>query len=233
MIVIPSINAAEAQARAALGSGGVPPCSDPLSAAREFSRCGFQRLHFDSGGETLPWWDHAPVLREILFDPQVEVQVHGGLTDTDHIRDLLSAGARFAVIGCRGVSDPDWLSDLATLFSGDIMLNVEISFRRVRTSPWMGRTPDVFDFLDDVHTSELAGMIVTDLTRRRGTQGPDLALLEDLAESCDCPVYAAGGILTMEHLRSLADRSVGGAVVGRAFAAGMLNPFAVAEEFAA
>jgi phosphoribosylformimino-5-aminoimidazole carboxamide ribotide isomerase len=93
------------------------------------------------------------------------------------------------------------------------------------------RSVDVFDLVGDVETAHLAGLVLTDLSRRRAALGPDLALLEDLADSCDCPVYAAGGITTMEQLRALADRSVGGAVVGRAFAAGALNPVAVADEF--
>jgi phosphoribosylformimino-5-aminoimidazole carboxamide ribotide isomerase len=231
MIVIPAINAESTARPSAAGRPRLPP-GDAHATAREYARCGFHRLHFDSGGERFPWSAHTAVLREILFDQQLDVQVHGGLTDADHVRDLLWLGARFAVIGCRGVADPDWLGEIAAVFPGEVLLNVEVSRRRVSAPAWMGsRSVDVFDLVDDIATADLAGLVLTDLSRRRGAVGPDLGLLEDLADLCDCPVYAAGGIATMEQLRALADRSVGGAVVGRAFAAGTLNPVAVADEF--
>lgn len=234
MIVIPAINAAQSSGRPiAAGQPRVLP-GDALGTAREYARCGFHRLHFDSGGERFPWSAHTAILREILFDQLLDVQVHGGLTDADHIRDLLWLGARFAVVGCRGVADPDWLGEIAGDFPGEVLLNVEVSHRRVSAPAWMGsRSVGVFDLVDDIATADLAGLVLTDLSRRRGALGPDLGLLEDLADSCDCPVYAAGGIATMEQLRALADRSVGGAVVGRAFAAGTLDPVAVADEFVA
>jgi phosphoribosylformimino-5-aminoimidazole carboxamide ribonucleotide (ProFAR) isomerase len=174
----------------------------------------------------------AALLREILFDQHLDVQVHGALADADEIQDILALGARFAVVSDRAVADPDWLHEIADTFQSDIILSVEVHQRRVRAGAWMGaRSVDVFDLMSDIDTAELAGVIFSDAQRRRGVSGPDLPVLEDLAAECVCPVYAAGGVTSMEHLRALAHRSIAGALVGRAFATGMLNPIAVADEF--
>ena len=90
---------------------------------------------------------------------------------------------------------------------------------------------DLLDFIEDTDTSALAGLVVTDAERRRRGLGPDLGLMEDVAGSADCPVFAAGGIESLGQLRALADRDMAGAIVGRAFTTGSLNPIAVAEEF--
>ncbi len=45
------------------------------------------------------------------------------------------------------------------------------------------------------------------------------------------PVWAAGGITTLEDLRTLAARGVSAAVLGMALYTGALDPAAVAKEF--
>lgn len=55
--------------------------------------------------------------------------------------------------------------------------------------------------------------------------------MEDVAEASHFPVYASGGITTMQDLRALADRDVAGCVIGMALYTGALDPRLVAEEF--
>jgi phosphoribosylformimino-5-aminoimidazole carboxamide ribotide isomerase len=62
-------------------------------------------------------------------------------------------------------------------------------------------------------------------------RGTDLPLMEDVAEAADFPIFASGGLGTLNHLRSLADRGVAAAVVGMALYTGAMDPWVVAEEF--
>jgi len=55
--------------------------------------------------------------------------------------------------------------------------------------------------------------------------------MEDVAEACAFPVYASGGVTTLNDLRALADRGIAAAVVGMALYTGALNVRQVAEEF--
>jgi phosphoribosylformimino-5-aminoimidazole carboxamide ribotide isomerase len=89
----------------------------------------------------------------------------------------------------------------------------------------------LLDLVDEIGSLPLGGVLVTDVDRQRQCIGPDLALMEDLAEQSGCAVYAAGGITTMGQLWALEDRSVAGAIIGRALQSGALNPSAVAGEF--
>ena len=61
--------------------------------------------------------------------------------------------------------------------------------------------------------------------------GTDLPLMEDVAEASHAPVYAAGGVTTMQDLRALAYRGLAGAVIGMALYTGAIDPAQVAGEF--
>jgi len=62
--------------------------------------------------------------------------------------------------------------------------------------------------------------------------GTDLPLMEDVAEMADFPVFAAGGLGSMNDLRALADRGVAAAILGMGLYSGAIDPRMVAEEFA-
>jgi len=56
--------------------------------------------------------------------------------------------------------------------------------------------------------------------------------MEDVVEAADFPVFAGGGLGTLNHLRALADCGVAAAVIGIALYSGAIDPWVAAEEFA-
>ena len=77
----------------------------------------------------------------------------------------------------------------------------------------------------------LGGLLVTAVHREGKMQGTDLPLMEDVVESCNFPVFASGGVATMQDLRALEYRGLAGVVIGMALYTGALDPVAVAGEF--
>jgi phosphoribosylformimino-5-aminoimidazole carboxamide ribonucleotide (ProFAR) isomerase len=200
--------------------------------AREFARCGFRHLHLSDLDAAAGRISNAEMVRDILFDGSAQVMVRGDLFEIDHVRDVLASGARYAVVTARGIEDPEWLAEIALLFPQAVILAIEVHHREVLLR-WTGRgrSMQLLDLAEEIGSLPLGGVLVTDLDRQRQSIGPDLALMEDLAEQSLCAVYAAGGIATMGQLRALEDRSVTGAIIGRALHNGSLNPSAVASEF--
>jgi phosphoribosylformimino-5-aminoimidazole carboxamide ribotide isomerase len=56
--------------------------------------------------------------------------------------------------------------------------------------------------------------------------------MEDVADAADFPVFAAGGLGSLNDLRALADRGVTAAIIGMALYTGAIDPWVAAEEFA-
>jgi phosphoribosylformimino-5-aminoimidazole carboxamide ribotide isomerase len=207
---------------------------DPLAAAREWARLGFRRLHVVDLDAATGRGSNAAVVEELVrhggFDA---VQVGGGVRDDDALeRVLLDVGAAAAVVGTRGLEDPDWLAEAAARYPGRVVLAADVRERRVVTRGWARTLPRlVTDVVEELAGLPLAGLLVTAVHKEGQMQGVDLALVEDVVEVAHVPVYASGGVGSVRDLHNLADRGAAGAVVGMALYTGALDARRVAEEF--
>lgn len=206
---------------------------DPLAAAREWARLGFRRLHVVDLDAATGRGSNAAVVEALVqhggFDA---VQVGGGVRDDDAVERVLDLGATAAVVGTRGLEDPDWLADAAARWPGAIVLAADVRERRIVTRGWQKTLPRlVTDVVEELAGLPLAGLLVTAVHKEGQMQGVDLPLMEDVVELATVPVYASGGVGSVQDLRNLDERGVAGAVVGMALYTGALDARLVAEEF--
>ena len=236
MIVLPAVDLREGACVQLVGGAYADErvrLDDPLAAAREWARLGFRRLHVVDLDAATGRGSNADLVEEIVrhagFDA---VQVGGGVRDDDAVRRVLDMGATAAVVGTRALEDPEWLAEAAAEFPGALVLAADVRERRVVTRGWAHALPrHVEDVLDDVAGLPLAGLLVTAVHMEGQMQGVDLALMEDVVERATVPVYASGGVGSVQDLRNLDDRGVAGAVVGMALYTGALDARRVADEF--
>ena len=111
-------------------------------------------------------------------------------------------------------------------------LAADVRERRVLTRGW-GRTlsQNVLEVIARLSALPLAGVLVTAVHREGLLAGTDLPLMEDVTDASEHPVYASGGITTIEDLRALEHCGVAGAVIGMALYTGVLDARLIAEEF--
>jgi phosphoribosylformimino-5-aminoimidazole carboxamide ribotide isomerase len=200
--------------------------------ARSWANAGFQRLHVIDADAESGAGTNAELVEDIVRDGVIEVQVSGGIQSTDQIERLVDTGAASVIVGLRGIEDPRWLASVAETFPGQLMVGTDVRERRVVTRGWVHNVPlDIFDVLAELDSLPLAGLLLSAADANGHRTVSDLALLEDVAESCGFPVMAAGGVSTMNDLRALEHRGVAAAVLGSALYDGELDSRTVAQEF--
>ena len=235
MIAIPAIDLREGACVQLVGGEYAAErirLADPIAVAHEWSTYGFSRLHVVDLDAATGRGSNLPVVRNILREHGADVQVGGGLRTTSQVGSMLEDGARYAVVGTRALEDLDWLSELALQYPGEIILAADVRERRVVTRGWQRTLAiNVLDLMEEIVSFPLAGMLVTAVHREGQMSGVDLPLMEDVVESVDFPVLAAGGVGGMNDLWALSDRGVSGVVIGMALYAGALDPNIVAREF--
>jgi phosphoribosylformimino-5-aminoimidazole carboxamide ribotide isomerase len=205
---------------------------NPVEVARSWEHYGFHRLHVVDLDAATGRGSNLPVVRSLLFDSGIPIQVGGGVRTGEMVEDLLEAGASRVIVGTRAIEEPEWIIELAARHPGEIIVACDVRERRVTTRGWAHTLPlDILDVLEELNSLPLAGLLVTAVHREGQLQGTDLPLMEDVAEASNFPVYASGGITTMQDLRALEHRGLAGVVIGMALYTGALDPVVVAGEF--
>ena len=206
---------------------------DPASVARDLSAHGFRRLHLVDLDAATGRGSNAELIRDMLADRTLEMQVGGGIRSGETIERLLAEGARNIIVGTRALEEMEWLAEMTSLFPGELIVAADVRERRIVTRGWARTLPrDILDAVAELNDLPLAGILVTAVHREGQLGGTDLPLMEDVAELSEAPVIAAGGVASMNDLRALADRGIAATVIGMALYTGTLDPRLVAEEFA-
>jgi phosphoribosylformimino-5-aminoimidazole carboxamide ribotide isomerase len=205
---------------------------NPVDVARSWEHYGFHRLHVVDLDAATGRGSNLPIVRSLLFDSGIPIQVGGGVRSGELVEELLEAGASNVIVGTRAIEEPEWIIELSARHPGEIIVACDVRERRVTTRGWAHTLPlDILDVLEDLNSLPLAGLLVTAVHREGQMQGTDLPLMEDVAEASNFPVYASGGITTMQDLRALEHRGLAGVVIGMALYTGALDPVVVAGEF--
>lgn len=206
---------------------------DPVGVAAAWRQYGFHHLHVVDLDGVAGRGKNSAEIQAILAATDAEVQVGGGIRDQSAIEQILSDGAQRVVIGTKALEDPDWLIDMSMAFPGCIVVAADVRDRRVLSHGWT-RTHSklVLDLIEELNGLPLAGVLVTAVHREAAMRGTDLPLMEDVAELAEFPVFASGGLGSLNDLRALEDRGVAAAIIGMALYSGAMDPRVVAEEFA-
>lgn len=206
---------------------------DPVGVASRWVAAGFTRLHVVDLDAATGRGENRDVIGDLLRATTVPMQVGGGVRSRGAVVALLDQGAEWVVVGTRAVEDPDWLAKVTDLAPGRIIVAADVRDRHVVTNGWsVGTQREVLDLVADLEGLPLAGLLATAVHREGSMDGPDLALMEDLADRSAWPVIASGGIGSMNDLRNLEERGMAAAVLGMALYTDSLDARVVAEEFA-
>jgi phosphoribosylformimino-5-aminoimidazole carboxamide ribotide isomerase len=205
---------------------------DHVGVALAWRQYGFRHLHVVDLDAVAGRGNNAPEIQAILGATDVEVQLGGGIGSRDLIQRSLDDGAQRVIIGTRALEDPDWLAEMTSIFPGSIVVAADVRGRKILSHGWTRIHPKlVLDLIEELNGLPLAGVLVTAVHREEAMHGTDLPLMEDVAETAEFPVFASGGLGSLNDLRALSDRGVAAAIIGMALYTGAMDPRAVAEEF--
>jgi phosphoribosylformimino-5-aminoimidazole carboxamide ribotide isomerase len=201
---------------------------DPAAMACRWADAGAQLIHvvdLDGAFEKGP--RNTEVIRRILEDAGIAVQVGGGIRDEKTIRSYLDAGVTRVVIGTAAARSPDAVKAICARFPGRIVLGIDARDGMVAIEGWTETTSiRAVDLARHFEDCPLAAINFTDIHRDGMQTGVNIEETRRLAQSVSIPVVASGGISSLADIRRLlplAKVGVSGVIVGRALYAGTLD----------
>lgn len=205
---------------------------DAAAVARDWIQQGFTRLHVVDLDAATGRGNNSTIVREILRESEVPVQVGGGIRDEAHIERMLDDGAAYVVVGTRAIEDEDWLTEMSHKFPRQLIVAADVRGRHIVTRGWTKTlTRSVLHFVEELGELPLAGILVTAVHKEGQMQGTDLLLMQDVAEASEWPLLASGGVSSFDDLRALEHRGAAAAVLGMALYTGAMEPRRIVEEF--
>ena len=203
---------------------------NPGKMAEHWANQGARRIHVvDLNGAFAGKPRNASAVKAIIeaVDPEIPIQVGGGIRDLDTIERYLDDGITYVIIGTAAVKNPGFLHDACYAFPGHIIVGLDAREGKVATDGWSKMTGhDVVDLAKKFEDYGVEAVIYTDIGRDGMLSGVNVDATVKLAQALKIPVIASGGIASVDDVKALcavADEGIMGAITGRAIYEGRLD----------
>lgn len=172
-----------------------------------------------------------PLLKQLMQQSPLPIQVGGGVRTEQDVIDLLEAGASRVVIGSLAIREPALVQQWLRTYGGDkivLALDVAINDKGEKTLPshgWIEASNITLEMvLDGFISAGARHVLCTDISRDGTLQGPNVALYQELAVKYPQILWqASGGVGNLDHIRSLTGSGVAGVILGRALLEGKFS----------
>lgn len=231
MIVVPAVDILDH--RVVQLVGGVPGTEqvalpDPPSVAADWEAKGARRLHVIDLDSALGRGHNAQVIRRIVQESRVPVQVGGGVRSTEVAEYFLDCGADRVIVGTKGLKEPSWLEMMSRRHPKRIVLAIDMKGGRIQTHGWREDSPlgldDVFARIADL---PLAGVLYTNVDVEGQARGVDMEAVRSFVSRCPHMTIVSGGVTDQRDVEALEAMGVQEAVVGLSLYTGKLNHNAI------
>ena len=197
----------------------------PWEIARDFEKAGATCLHLvDLQGAKTGKPENLDVIRRILAETELFVEVGGGIRDMQTVKTYLDAGVDRVILGTAAVTDPALLESLVARYGEKIAVSVDIKDGFAAIRGWTQQSSLTADALcarlQDVGVKTV---ICTDISRDGAMRGTNRELYRRLNETYQLDFIASGGVSSMEDVQALAQMKLYGAIIGKAYYTGAID----------
>jgi phosphoribosylformimino-5-aminoimidazole carboxamide ribotide isomerase len=198
---------------------------DPVAVARRWVEQGADRLHLvDLDGAKQGRPVNGEVIQAIAKAANVPCQLGGGLRTETDLREVFGWGIERAILSTRALLDPIWFRSACELFPKRIVLGLDARHGKVATHGWLELSERcAVELAREAAAWPIAGIVYTDISRDGTLEGPNFEAYREMLAGVRVPVFASGGITTLENIRELARLGVAGCVIGRSLYEGRLD----------
>ena len=194
---------------------------DPVAMAGHWDEEGARLIHvvdLDGAFDGLP--KNAELIKNIIYNSSVDIQIGGGIRTLEAIETYVNAGAYRVILGTIAQSDPKFVEMACKQFPGKITVGIDARDGFVAVKGWLEvsnqKATDLVKLMEPLGVAEF---IFTDISRDGMLQGPNLTSVREFADSTNVPVIASGGVGSLQdisNLLALESHGVSGIITGKA-----------------
>lgn len=190
---------------------------NPIEIAKKWEADGADMLHIVDLDATLGIGSNISIIKKILEQISIPVQVAGGLRDESLILDVAKISSR-VVIGTLAFKDKELLKKLlASLGPEKIVISVDHKDGEIVIHGWQDGTGiKLMDAIKEFLKMGFTEFLLTNVNLDGTLEGPDLEFLEQACNLEKINVIASGGISNVSDVIHVKEKNAFGVILGKA-----------------
>jgi len=191
--------------------------NDPVKIAKQWEVDGADMLHLVDLDATLGIGSNIEIIKKILSELSIPVEVAGGLREESLILDVIKISNR-VVLGTLAFKNKDLLKKLLSTFGSDkIVISVDHMDGEIVIHGWQDKTGiKLIDSVKEFLEMGFTEFLLTNVSRDGTMQGPDLEFLEQACNLEKTNVIASGGISNVSDVSKVKEKNAFGVILGKA-----------------
>jgi len=190
---------------------------NPIEVAKKWEANGADMLHLVDLDATLGIGSNLLLIKKILEETSIPIQVAGGLRDESIITDVSKISSR-VVLGTLAFKDKSTLKKLlSNLGSEKIVISADHIDGEIVIHGWQKQTGiKLIDAMQEFLAMGFSEFLLTNVSRDGTLQGPDLEFLEQACQLDNAHVIASGGISNIKDIQDVKQKNAFGVILGKA-----------------
>jgi phosphoribosylformimino-5-aminoimidazole carboxamide ribotide isomerase len=201
---------------------------DPAAMAQRWTDEGAEWIHLvdlDGAVEKRP--QNLRAIEKILSTVSIPLQLGGGIRDIETIRMYFEMGIQRVIIGTEAIKNPELVKTACEQFPGRIVVGIDAHQGYVAIEGWTETTEvSAVDLAKRFENCGVAAINFTDIQRDGMQSGPNIDETVQLANAVSIPIFASGGVSSIDDIRHLLPHEkvgIAGVITGRALYEGTLS----------
>ncbi|MFB7139442.1 1-(5-phosphoribosyl)-5-[(5-phosphoribosylamino)methylideneamino]imidazole-4-carboxamide isomerase [Gottfriedia sp. NPDC056225] len=192
--------------------------NSPLEVALDFEKSGAKVLHIvDLDGARTGERKNASIIKEIVQNTKLKIQIGGGIRSLKSISFWLELGVERVILGTAAIKDRQLLEQAISTYGNRIIVGVDAKNSYVAINGWEESTnQDSFEFCKQLELLGVKTVVYTDISKDGMLSGPNIEAYKRLAEETNLNIIASGGVSTLNDLETLSQLNIYGAISGKA-----------------
>lgn len=191
----------------------------PLKIAKQWEAEGASFIHIvDLDGALVGHSVNDDVIRNIVSEVKIPIQVGGGIRTIKDIENKLTLGIDRVIIGTKAVKDPAFIKEAISTFGANrIVIGIDAKDGMVAIEGWEKISSyQAVTLAMEMKQHGVKTIVYTDISKDGMLQGPNITHTKEMVQATGLNIIASGGISSLKDLEMLQEINVYGAIIGKA-----------------
>ena len=190
---------------------------NPIEIAKKWEKNGADMLHIVDLDATLGLGSNLPLIKKIIENLSIPVEIAGGLRDESTILDASKVSQR-VVLGTLAFKNKETLKKILDKLGPEkIVISVDHKDGEIVIHGWQtGTGIKLIDGIKEFLDMGFSEFLLTNVNRDGTLEGPDLEFLEQACKLENTNVIASGGISNIKDVENVKEKNSFGVILGKA-----------------